>query len=55
VHVPGAGSTWRDVLVTTEDPDITTDSAPLRVDTGGPFTVHFARPGAILFRGLARA
>ncbi|HEY6362331.1 MAG TPA: malto-oligosyltrehalose trehalohydrolase [Vicinamibacterales bacterium] len=52
VHVPGAGPTWRDVLVTTEDADVTKDPAPIRVDTAALFTVHFARPGAILFRGL---
>jgi hypothetical protein len=55
VPVPGAGPTWRDVLVTTEDADVAADSMPIRVDTAAPFTVHFARPGAIVFRGLARA
>jgi hypothetical protein len=25
---------------------------PMRVDTAAPFTVHFKRPGAIVFRGL---
>ena len=53
VSVRGAGPTWRDVLVTTEDADVAADPAPVRVETAAPFTVHFARPGAIVFRGLA--
>jgi hypothetical protein len=52
VGVPGAGSTWRSLVLTTEDPDVTKEPLPLRVDTAAPFTVHFARPGAIVFRGL---
>ena len=55
VRVPGAGPTWCDVLVTTEDADVAEDPMPIRVDPAAPFTVHFARPGAIVFRGLARA
>jgi len=49
---PGVGPTWRDLLLTTEDDDVTTDPQPIRVDTAAAFTVHFARPGAIVFRGL---
>jgi hypothetical protein len=52
VAVPGAGPTWRSLLLTTEDADVTNDPMPIRVDTAAPFTVHFARPGAIVFRGL---
>ena len=53
--VPGAGPTWRSLVITTEDADVTTDPPPIRVDTAAPFTVHFARPGAIVFRGLGFA
>ena len=52
VVVPGAGPTWRDVFMTTEDADVTKDPAPIRVETAAPFTVRFARPGAIVVRGL---
>jgi maltooligosyltrehalose trehalohydrolase len=53
VRVPGAGAIRHDVLVTTEEADVAADSLPIRVDAAAPFTVHFARPGAIVFRGLA--
>ena len=52
VAIPHAGSTWRDVVVTTEDDDIASEPAPIRVDTAAPLTVTFARPGAILLRRL---
>ena len=55
VAVPGAGPTWRSLVITTEDTDVTVDPAPIRIDTAAPFTVHFARPGAIVFRGLGFA
>ena len=49
---PGLGPTWRDVVFTTEDPDVTSAAMPIEVDTAAPFSVRFARPGAIVFRGL---
>ena len=52
VVAPGVGPTWRDLLLTTEDVDVTTEPQPMRVDTAAAFTVHFAQPGAIVFRGL---
>ncbi len=55
VAVPGAGSTWRSLVITTEDADVTIDPLPIRIDTAAPFTVHFARAGAIVFRGLGFA
>jgi maltooligosyltrehalose trehalohydrolase len=55
VVVPGAGSTWRDIAVTTEDADVTDDARPIRIDTAAPFTVHFERPGAVVLTGLAFA
>jgi maltooligosyltrehalose trehalohydrolase len=55
VIVPGAGGRWRDIVLTTEDSDVTNDPLPIRVDTAAPMTVHFERPGAIVFRGLPLA
>jgi maltooligosyltrehalose trehalohydrolase len=55
VAIPHAGSTWRDVVLTTEDDGIADDPAPIRVDTAAPLTVVFARPGAMLIRGLSFA
>ena len=55
VAVPGTNGIWRDLVMTTEDADVADDAVPIRVDTAAPFTVHFARPGAIVFRGLAFA
>jgi maltooligosyltrehalose trehalohydrolase len=52
VAAPGAGPTWRTLVLTTEDADVASDPQPIRVDTAAPFSVHFARPGAIVFRGL---
>jgi maltooligosyltrehalose trehalohydrolase len=52
VAAPGAGPTWRDAVLTTEDPDVAASPLPVQVDTSAPFTVHFRRPGAIVFRGL---
>jgi maltooligosyltrehalose trehalohydrolase len=54
VVVPGAG-TWRDIALTTEDPDVTDDTRPIRIDTAAPFTVHFERPGAVVLAGLTFA
>ena len=50
--LPRAASSWRDVVLTTEDADVTIDPHPLRVDTGDRFSVYFERPGAIVLRGL---
>ena len=36
VRVAGAGATWHDVLVTTEDADVAADSLPIRVDAAAP-------------------
>jgi hypothetical protein len=55
VAVPGAGPTWRSLVLTTEDADVTNDPSPIRVDTAAPFTVHFKRAGAIVLRGLVFA
>ena len=55
VAVPGAGPTWRSLVLTTEDPDVTNVPSPIRIDTAAPFTVHFKRPGAVILRGLAFA
>jgi maltooligosyltrehalose trehalohydrolase len=55
VEVPGAGPTWRDVVMTTEDADVTIDPQPIQVETASPFRVRFARPGAIVFHGLSFA
>jgi maltooligosyltrehalose trehalohydrolase len=55
VPVPGAGPTWRSLVLTTEDPDVTNDPLPIRVDTAAPFTVHFKRAGALILRGLVFA
>ncbi len=52
VTAPGVGPTWRDVVLTTEDPDVASMPVPVQIDTAAPFTVRFARPGAIVFRGL---
>ena len=54
VAVPGA-STWRSLVLTTEDPDVTNDPSPIRIDTAAPFTVHFKRAGAVILRGLVFA
>jgi hypothetical protein len=53
VHLPDVGSTWRDTVLTTEDPDVARDPQPIRLDNNVPFTVWFARPGAIVLRGLS--
>jgi maltooligosyltrehalose trehalohydrolase len=55
IAAPGAGPTWRDIALTTEDPDVAPMPMPMQVDTAAPFTVRFARPGAIVFRGLRSA
>jgi maltooligosyltrehalose trehalohydrolase len=55
VALPDARRTWRDVVLTTEDPDVAHDARPIRVDTAMPLTIHFERPGAIVFRGLSLA
>jgi maltooligosyltrehalose trehalohydrolase len=52
VVIPQAASTWRDMPLTTEDADVAVDPLPIRVDSAGPFTVHFPRPGAAVFAGL---
>ncbi len=55
VVVPGTNGVWRDRVLTTEDSDVTIDPAPIYIDTAAPVTVRFARPGAIVFRGLTFA
>jgi maltooligosyltrehalose trehalohydrolase len=55
VVLPDAGGTWRDVVLTTEDTDVTRDPRAIRIDTVKPLTLSFERPGAIVFRGLSLA
>ena len=55
VALPGATGVWRDRVLTTEDADVTNEATPIRIDTAAPVTAHFARAGAIVFRGLTFA
>lgn len=49
--VAAPGTSWQ-VLLTTEDADLTDDPHPIQIACGATLETRFARPGAVIIRRL---